>query len=122
MWPIVAEWLLKGIPPLTIIGGLAYAYRQYRQRRDIYLSRARYVDSLPFECRCVLMEFVVHGSRTELPSWNRWVEILEGDGVIRRHCSAGKIDAVSYIFAIDPDFLAFLKSRPPVEPPKISEQ
>jgi len=121
MWSVIAEWLLKAVSPVAVAGGVAYAWRLVTRRRAAERARAAYVEGLPFECKCVLMEFVAKGNRVQLPSWNQWVEILENDRVIRRHSSAGGFDAASYIFAIDDGMLAFLKRRPPVKPPEVSK-
>jgi len=119
MWHDIVSWLLKGIPPLVVIGWFVYWWRGFQRRRAIYQTRVRYFDGLPPECRSVLLEFVRHGHKVALPPYNKWVEILENDGVIQKHSSAGTYDAASYYFTIDLDFLEFLKAHAPVESPQV---
>ena len=121
MWHDIASWLLKGVPPLVVIGWFVYWWRGFQKRRTIYRTRVRYIDGLPPECRGVLLEFVRHGHKVALPPYNKWVEILTRDGVIQKHSSAGTYDAASYYFTIDLDFLAFLKAHAPAEPPQVSD-
>jgi hypothetical protein len=87
----------------------------------IYQTRVQYVSGLPPECRGVLLEFVRQGHKVALPPYNKWVEILTKDGVIRKHSSAGTFDAVSYYFTIDLGFLAFLKAHVPKESSSTSD-
>jgi len=121
MWHDIFIWLLKGVPPLAVIGWLAYCWRGLRQRRAIYRARVSYVTGLPDECRGVLREFIRHGHKVALPPYNKWVEILTKDGIIRKHSSAGTYDVASYYFTIDLDFLAFLKAYAPKESPQIPD-
>jgi hypothetical protein len=121
MWHDIIKWFLAGVSPLVVIGWLVYWWRGVKKRREIYRTRVLYVTGLPDECRGVLMEFIRQGHKVALPPYNKWVEILTKDGVIQKHSSAGTYDAASYYFAIDLDFLAFLRAYAPKESPRMSD-